>query len=166
MPDMLVRLYTLPDLEPMLARQQAQGITIRRAIAPERHLVVEWVRREFGAGWASETEVAFSRVPLSCFVAVEHEKLLGFACYNATCLNFFGPTGVQESLRGRGTGKALLLVCLHAMHTLGYGYAIIGAAGPVDFYTKAVGAMVIEDSWPGIYQGMLRELSQELGIDE
>lgn len=166
MPDMLVRLYTLPDLEPALARQRAQGIDIRRAIAPEKHLVVAWVQREFGAGWASETEVAFSRVPNACFVAVENERLAGFACYDATCLNFFGPTGVQESLRGRGTGKALLLACLHAMRAAGYGYAIIGAAGPVDFYARAVGAMPIDDSWPGVYRGMLRELKEDGGSDE
>jgi len=35
-------------------------------------------------------------------------------------------------------------------------YAIVGAAGPVRFYQKAVGAIVIPDSEPGIYLGLLR----------
>jgi len=37
----------------------------------------------------------------------------------------------------------------------GVGYAIIGGVGPAEFYTKAVGAVAIEDSAPGIYRGLL-----------
>ena len=85
-------------------------------------------------------------------MAVEGEALVGFGCYDTTMRNFFGPTGVLEAYRGRGIGFALLLVCLHAMAADGYGYAIIGAAGPVDFYSKAVGALAIDDSWPGVYR--------------
>jgi len=70
---------------------------------------------------------------------------------------FFGPTGVDEEERGQGIGKALLLACLHGLKDLGYGYGIIGSAGPVDFYKKCCGAVVIEDSAPGVYRGMLRE---------
>jgi hypothetical protein len=39
----------------------------------------------------------------------------------------------------------------------GYGYAIIGAVGPIEFYQKVVGATVIEDSTPSVYGGMLRQ---------
>lgn len=157
MPDMLVKLYTLPDLAPDIKRQREAGITIRRPIPPEKHIVIEWVRREFGNGWASEAEVTFSRQPVTSFIAMENGQMIGFACYDATCKAFFGPTGVSEATRGRGTGKALFLACLHGMAADGYAYAIIGAAGPVDFYAKAVGATVIEGSTPGIYGGMLRE---------
>jgi hypothetical protein len=38
------------------------------------------------------------------------------------------------------------------MQDLGYVYAIIGAAGPVDYYAKTVGARVIEiDDGKGCY---------------
>jgi GNAT superfamily N-acetyltransferase len=156
MPDMLVKLYELPPLAPVIEAQRQLGIDIRRALAPEKIFVVNWVLKTFGGLWASETDVAFSRVPISCFIAVESEKIIGFACHDTTAKGFFGPTGVDETLRKRGTGKALLMACLHAMHDQGYGYAIIGAAGPTDFYTKAVGATIIENSSPGIYRGMLR----------
>jgi len=116
-----------------------------------------WVRQTFGAAWASECEVAFSNHPVSCFIAVEDSKIIGFACYDATCKDFFGPEGVSEAARGRGIGKTLLLSCLHAMIAQGYAYAIIGGAGPVDFYAKTTGAVIIEGSVPGIYRGMLRE---------
>ena len=38
---------------------------------------------------------------------------------------------------------------------MGYVYGIIGAAGPVDFFQKTVGAIVIPDSDPGIYVDLL-----------
>ena len=155
MSDMLVKLYMLPELEPVVAQQQAQGIDIRRALAPEKHVVIEWIKRTFGAGWGSECDVAYARQPIACFVAIYQEKPIGFACYDATCRGFFGPTGVGEEGRGKGTGKALLLACLHAMRNEGYGYAIIGGIGPAEFYAKCVGATLIEDSTPGMYRGML-----------
>ena len=157
MPDLLVKLYTLPDLTPDIEALRTQGIDIRRAIAPEKHIVVNWVREHFSAGWGSETEVAYSNHPATCFLATHENRLIGFACHEATSKGFFGPTGVDETYRGRGVGKALLLACLHDMRAMGYGYAIIGAAGPVDFYVRTVGAIPIDDSWPGVYKGLLSD---------
>ncbi|AEE95258.1 GNAT family N-acetyltransferase [Mahella australiensis] len=156
MPDMLVKLYELPPVQPVLEQQKAQGIDIRRALPPEKRAVVQWVADKFGNGWASECDVAFSNNPVSCFIAVKDGQLIGFACHDATCRDFFGPTGVDPAFRGKGTGKALLLACLDAMAAQGYAYAIIGGAGPVDFYAKVAGATVIDGSVPGIYNGMLK----------
>lgn len=155
MKDMLVKLYTLPPLEPALAQQQAAGITIRRPLTAEKRVVVDWVEQTFQPDWTDECEATFSRQPVSCFIASEQKQLVGFACYETTCRNFFGPTGVSESHRKRGIGQALLLSCLHAMAAQGYAYAIIGDVGPVDFYAKTVGAIVIPDSTPGIYRDLL-----------
>lgn len=156
MPDMLVKLYDLPDITETNNKMRDCGIEVRRAIAPEKHLVVGWVRSNFNPGWASECEVAFTNHPVSCYIAVENGKMTGFACYDATCRNFFGPTGVGAEARGKGIGAALLLKCLHAMEAEGYGYAIIGGAGPVEFYSRTVGATVIEGSIPGIYRNLLK----------
>ncbi|RMG86422.1 MAG: GNAT family N-acetyltransferase [Chloroflexi bacterium] len=153
--DMLVKLYTLPPLEPVLAHQREQGILVRRTLAPEKHHVLSWIKSHFDDNWVSETDAAFARLPVTCFIATLNNEMLGFACYDATAKGFFGPTGVGEAARGRGTGKALLLACLHDMRAQGYGYAIIGGVGPVAFYEKAVGAVVIPDSTPGIYQNTL-----------
>ena len=153
---MLVKLYTLPEQHPLLTALASEGIVVRRAIAPEKHLVTAWVGRLFSAFWQSETEVAFAHTPVSCFVAIHEERAIGFGCYDTTQRGFFGPTGVDEAYRGRRIGKALLLACLHDMRAQGYGYAVIGGAGPVDFYVGAVGAMPIADSTPGVYTGMLR----------
>lgn len=155
MPDMLVKLYELPALAPALEPATTAGIDIRRGLAPEKHVVAAWVGEHFSAHWVSETEVAFARQPVSCFVAIQKGAVLGFACYDTSARGFFGPTGVAEETRGKGIGKALLLVCLHDMYAQGYGYAIIGGAGPVDFYARACGAVPIEGSWPGVYRGLL-----------
>ena len=56
--DMLVKLYDLPQSGAAFERPRAQGIAIRRALAPEKHKVTAWVRENFSEGWASETEVA------------------------------------------------------------------------------------------------------------
>lgn len=154
--DMLVKLYDLPPLEPVIQSQTAQGIFVRRALTPEKHFVLNWIRGQFSEYWASETDAAFSRMPVSCFIAVENGTVIGFGCYDATTRGFFGPTGVGEAARGRGTGKALLLICLHDMRAQGYGYGIIGGVGPVEFYERTCGATVIPDSTPGVYAGLLR----------
>ena len=52
----------------------------------------------------------------------------------------------------------LLLSALHAQRAQGYAYSIIGGVGPAEFYGKAVGAVVIADSTPGIYDGMLMRM--------
>jgi hypothetical protein len=153
--DMLVKLYALPDSRPAYDRLLGAGIVMRRALAPEKHKVTAWVRQTFSEAWASETEVAFSRQPVSCFIAIQQKKIVGFACHDATCPNFFGPTGVDPKAQKNGIGKALLFACLEAMKHQGFGYAIIGGVGPAEFYAKAVGAVAIEGSEPGIYRGLL-----------
>jgi GNAT superfamily N-acetyltransferase len=153
--DMLVKLYALPDSRPAYDRLLEAGIVMRRALAPEKHKVIGWVRQNFSEAWASEADVAFSRQPVSCFIAVREKNIVGFACHDATCLNFFGPTGVDPKAHQSGIGKALLFACLEDMRQQGFGYAIIGGVGPAEFYSKAVGAVAIDGSEPGIYRGLL-----------
>lgn len=152
MSDMLVKLYDLPPLAP----PRDPDVTVRRALAPEQHLVLDWVRRVFSDFWVSECTVAYTRTPPAVFVATHAGKPVGFACYDATARGMFGPTGVDESVRGRGIGRALLLAALHDMSAQGYAYAVIGGVGPADFYERVVGATLIPDSEPGVYRGMLR----------
>jgi hypothetical protein len=153
--DMLVKLYDLPDPSAAFARVLKQGIQIRRALAPEKHRIVAWVRGNFSEGWVSETEIAFARQPISCFIAVKEGRIVGFACHDTTCRNFFGPTGVEREARKNGVGTGLLFACLDAMRQQGFGYAIVGGVGPTAYYSKTVGAVPIEGSEPGVYRGLL-----------
>ncbi len=155
MADMLVKLYNLPDIDKTIDKMNEKGIKIRRALAPEKHIITDWVCKNFGQFWASECEVAFSNHPVSCYLAIEGVKLLGFSCYDSTCKDFFGPIGIHEDARSKGIGKALTLKCLYDMKAQGYAYAIIGGVGPVEFYKTIADAELIEGSEPGIYSGML-----------
>jgi GNAT superfamily N-acetyltransferase len=156
MPDMLVKLYDRPDSAVASARAAAADVTIRRAAAYEKHVVVDWVAAHFSGGWAAEADVAFAHVPPTCFIATRDGVILGFACFESTCRNFFGPMGVVESQQGNGIGAALLVASLDAMHAMGYAYAVIGGAGPTGFYEKHAGATVIDGSEPGIYRDFLK----------
>ncbi len=157
MPDMLVPLLKLPPLAPVLEAMTAQEIVIRRAHPFEITAIRQFVEKEFNAGWADEIMPCYSRQPISLFIAIHEGKVVGFGAYEATRRNFFGPTGVAESERGKGIGKALLLACLWGMREMGYAYAIIGGVGPAAFYAKTAGATLIPDSTPGIYTDMLKE---------
>jgi len=166
MQDMLVNLYAsdAPFLrmdEAALKSASGEPVTLRRALAPERNLVVDWVGTQFSQGWASEAAVAFSNTPTKCHLAhcgdgVGGARLVGFACFDATALGFFGPLAVDAEERGSGIGAALLKATLIAMRDYGYAYAIIGGVGPAEFYTRVAGATLIPDSTPGVFAGLLR----------
>ncbi len=118
--DMLVKLYDLPDSRAAFERLREQGIQIRRALAAEKHKIAAWVRENFAEGWASETEIAFGRQPISCFIAVREGRIVGFACHDATCRNFFGPTGVEPQARKNGVGTGLLFASLRGHEAAGF----------------------------------------------
>lgn len=152
MPDLLVNLLKLPEREGLTQ----PGVNIRRAQPFEITPLREFIRHSFSTAWADEVSVGFANKPITVFIATRDGRVIGFAGYECTRKAFFGPTGVAESERGRGIGKALLLESLWGLRELGYVYGVIGAAGPVKFYEQAVGAIVIPDSEPGIYTDLLR----------
>jgi len=156
MPDLLVNLLNLSPLDRSLDEMSAAGVNIRRAQPFEITPVREFIESNFSIGWADEISVGFANKPVTVYIATRDGRLVGFAGYECTRKAFFGPTGVAESERGRGIGKALLIAALWGLRELGYVYGIIGAAGPVDFYQEAVGAIAIPDSQPGIYTDLLK----------
>lgn len=161
MPDMLVKLYDLPDERQIAEICDRYQIEIRRAMTPDRERILSWVRENVSISAVGECAAALSGHPVTCYLATRGAEILGVACYDATAPDFFGPLEVLGEWQGRGIGTALLLKCLYAMQTEGYGYAIIGSVGPVAFYEKTCGAMVIPDSDPGIYKDFLRYIERQ-----
>ncbi|MEM1137907.1 MAG: GNAT family N-acetyltransferase [Bacteroidota bacterium] len=156
MSDMLVKLYELPEFNTLKKALEAKGYIFKRPIAPEKTFTCEWVKSHFSNLWADEASIAFSKLPVSCFLAIKDKEIAGFACYETSSRGFFGPTGVAKKFRGEGVGKILLLLALQALKDLGYAYAIIGGVGPKEFYEKNVGAMVIPNSDESIYKNLLK----------
>ena len=151
MPDLLVNLLKLPAID------ESPDFIVRRAQPFESSAVRNFVAANFSLTWADEISVGFARQPISVFVATIQRELVGFSAYECTRRGFFGPTGVIETARGMGAGKALLLASLWGLREMGYVYAIIGGVGPVRFYQKAVSAIIIPDSEPGIYTDILKK---------
>jgi predicted N-acetyltransferase YhbS len=150
MQDLLVPLYKLPS--PPIA---SDNLLVRTIFPAEIKQVSEWVRQKFGEGWASELEYAANQSPVCSYVALQDRVIIGFACFNAAARGVFGPTGITESARGEGVGTQLLFRALQDMRAQGYAYAIIGAAGPIDYYRKTVGAITFNDGAPGFLKSLM-----------
>lgn len=146
MTDVLVKLYDLKDTP-----REITGVEIRRPLPHEKGAVKQWITKTFSQAWGEEFECSFKSFPVTSLIALRHDTVVGFACYDVTCRGYFGPTGVLESERGKGIGKELLMRSMFGLRELGYAYAIIGWAGSVDFYVKTLGGIPIPGSSPGIY---------------
>lgn len=157
MADMLVKLYNVPDSRDLEKRLLEEGIRIKKALAPDRSKIVEFSRTCAKDDYSDEVSAAFSNNPITCYIATRDKKIIGFACYEATAKDFFGPMAVSETERKRGIGKALLLKSLESMQELGYAYAIIGwpTTSAIDFYRKCVDAVMIEERSSGVYRRMI-----------
>lgn len=158
MPDMLVKLF---HLTPPVALESAlldEGILIKRALAPDRRRIEEFSRTCTDEDYSAEVGVALTKTPATCYIATKDKEPVGFACFETTAKNFFGPMAVRKEYRGRGIGKALLLRSLLSMQEMGYAYAIIGwpTKSAVPFYEKCVGAVMIDEASHGLYRNMLQ----------
>lgn len=138
--DMIVSLrsYTFPELP-------QTNPSFRRAILQDAVAVKDFVEREFGSGWLDSLTFGFGQREIPIFIALQEEKVIGFACYDVVRAKkgVFGPMGTSLSSRVQGVGYNLLHLCLREMQEIGYEYAVIGEAGPMEFYEKACGAVVI-----------------------
>jgi GNAT superfamily N-acetyltransferase len=115
---------------------------VQRVSRANRERVLEFVAKEFGPAWRFECENAGDRL-----FFIEHDGVIaGFAAHDANNrgLGFFGPTGVAESMRGRGFGTLLLRASLADLRSLGYTRVIIPWTDAIEFYAKACGARVRE----------------------
>ena len=142
MMDMLVNLQRLPSVS------IPAGVRVVRALPPDHAEILAFIREHFSEGWVCECRQALAQQPNACFVAVMDGRMVGLACYDATARGFFGPLGVEDSCRGGGVGRALLLTTLRAMADAGYGYAVIGWCDGARAFYERIGAVPILDSAP------------------
>lgn len=126
MADMLVKLYNIPNSYDIEKKLLEYGIRIKKALSPDRSKIISFSKTCAKEDYSDEVNATFSNNPITCYIATKEKKIIGFACYEATARNFFGPMAVLESERKKGIGKALLLKSLESMRELGYAYAIIG----------------------------------------
>lgn len=158
--DMLVHLLDLPAEEPGLTALAQAGIRIRRAMAPDKLRVVDWVKEHSGPSAAGECDVCFAHTPVSCYLATRGAEILGYACYDATAPDFFGPTRVLDSEQGQGhwQGAAAALPACPAGGRVRLRHHWRRGAGGL--LRKVRGRPVIPDSTPGIYRDFLAAIEK------
>ncbi|WP_163527229.1 GNAT family N-acetyltransferase [Halobacillus ihumii] len=137
--DMITHLgnYTFPNIDSHFVRKVKQT---------DSDKLVKYVEHNFSYEWSQTLKGGFKSRNPSIYIALNNEEeIVGFAAFdvykNKKC--YFGPMGVSESNRMNGIGYSLLHHCLKDMKDIGYEYAIIGGAGPIEFYERACNAVVI-----------------------
>jgi N-acetylglutamate synthase-like GNAT family acetyltransferase len=137
--DMITHLgnYTFPDIDTHL---------IRKVTKSDSQGLIRFVETNFSYEWSQTIKEAFKIDEPPIYIALNKEgDIIGFSTFdvyqNKKC--YFGPMGVTVSNRIKGIGYSLLHYCLRDMKQIGYEYAIIGGAGPQEFYEKACNAVVI-----------------------
>ncbi|MGE6536805.1 GNAT family N-acetyltransferase [Bacillus luti] len=120
---------------------------VRRASPSDFDKLSRFVVDEFGERWLQSVDYGFrtynERLPI--YIAQQEEVIIGFACYDVVRgkKGLFGPMGTAKQNRVKGVGKQLLHCSLHSMKQEGYEYAIIGQAGPIEFYERNCDARLI-----------------------
>jgi N-acetylglutamate synthase-like GNAT family acetyltransferase len=132
-----------PGLSRAEGRLRMTGMAdVRRPSHDEAERVLAFVEQAFGWIWRFEAAKAFERELPPAFIAEEDGQITGFAVHdvNNRGLGWFGPTGVDPGMRGRGVGGRLLLASLADLQRLGYARAVIPWTDALDFYRKVAGA--------------------------
>ncbi len=140
-----------------------RGVLVRRATAGDLPALTRLIESSFGNGWIWEAGQSIGRDGAGCHIAVRAqveaeteteaassagaeggpaEEVLGFAAWGALRPTWFGPMGTAPGARGSGIGEVLLRRCLADQRAAGHARVQIGWAGPVAFYSRAVGAYI------------------------
>ncbi|MFD2042866.1 GNAT family N-acetyltransferase [Ornithinibacillus salinisoli] len=138
--DMITHLhgYTFP--------QKVNTLNIKKVTRADRENLLSFVEQCFSTEWKQTVESGIHTDHPPIYIACNDDgKVIGFAAFDVyqQKKGYFGPMGVVMDKRVRGIGYSLLHHCLRDMKDIGYEYAIIGGAGPMEFYEKACHAVVI-----------------------
>lgn len=125
-----------------------RGYSVRRARPQDREAFVEYMNRVWTANWRDESLEAFVNDPITLFLALKDEAIVGFAAYEVSqCVGGFGPTGVSTEHQGGALGKRVLWACLDSLQRAGRPACEIGWVGPVAFYHRSCNAILGPAYW-------------------
>lgn len=126
-------------------RITSNKVIYRQAEISDAVSLLLFIENEFGNRWLDAIKHGFQEENIPIFIALDDGLIVGFACFDVVRekKGLFGPMGTSLSHRLQGIGRNLLHYCLNDMKEIGYEYAIIGEAGPLEFYEKSCHAVVI-----------------------
>lgn len=119
---------------PVLRDPSNRPLFIRHAESSEREILVQWIDKEFGSGWASEVASGFNGGVPSVIIcsyqrdtfAKPEDHFVGFVCYDTRRLGLATTIGVRHSVRGHGVANSLVDQLILSMNQSGYRWAVLG----------------------------------------
>jgi len=135
--------------KPMLKKE---GYDYERVQPKDFDKTFDFVKQHFPNNtWAEEVKFSFRLQPPSTFIAKDAKnEIVGWATHSQFFPGSFGPTGVDESLRGKGIGTELFLWCLWDIKQNGLDTCeIMWVNGDtIKFYSKVSGAYISPVFYP------------------
>jgi ribosomal protein S18 acetylase RimI-like enzyme len=128
------------------------GYKYERVLPNDFDKTFNFVKQHFPDGtWPEEVKFSFNLNPPTTFIAKDAKnEIVGWSTHSLFFPGSFGPTGVLESLRGKGIGTELLLWSLWDINQNGLDSCeIMWVTGDtVKFYSKAIEAYVSPIYYP------------------
>ncbi|MHC4445845.1 MAG: GNAT family N-acetyltransferase [Planctomycetota bacterium] len=126
-----------------------QGIEIRRAQVGDETLIERFFVHYFGEGWLAEARIAISRQPPSMHLALNDEKIIGFAAHSTMNQEWgnFGPVGIADEFRNRHIGHVLLYRCMDDLKKAGFPSAVIPWTESYHYYCKLLNCAIERIFW-------------------
>jgi len=135
--------------EPVLKKE---GFKYERVQLEDFDKTYDFVKQQFPNNtWAVEVKFSFTFNPPTTFIAKDtNNNIVGWATHSQFFPGSFGPTGVKQSLRGKGIGTILFLWCLWDIKQKGVDNCEIMWVGgdTVKFYSKVIGAYISPIFYP------------------
>ncbi|MDQ3855551.1 MAG: GNAT family N-acetyltransferase, partial [Chloroflexota bacterium] len=129
-------------------RLSREGFEIRRLEPSDREAFSRWMLDTWGATWQVEALATYDQNPVSTHIALHDGRIRAFASYGSTAFeNGFGPTGTDESLRGKGLGGVLFRRCMRDLRAQGHTGCEVIWVGPIAFYAKVADAWISRVFW-------------------
>lgn len=123
--------------------QEHMNFELKRAESYDFEGVYNFVLTEFNQGWANNIKKGFNMENIPIYIATLDDEIIGFGAYDLIGKSLFRPMGIKKDNRTKQVGYSILHSCLKDMKSIGYKYAIISEAGPIEFYEKSCGAVLI-----------------------
>jgi len=129
-----------------------EGYKYERVQPEDFDMLYDFVKQQFPNNtWAAEVKFSFNFNPPTTFIAKDtNNNMVGWATHSQFYPGSFGPTGVKESLRGKGIGTILFLWCLWDIKQKGlHTSEIMWVDGnTIKFYSKVSGAYISPIFYP------------------
>jgi len=143
------------SLENIIKKEPAskkEGYEYKRVQPKDFDETYNFVKHQFPHGtWAEEVLLSFKLNPPTTFIAKNDlNEIIGWATHSQFFPGSFGPTGVLDSLRGKGIGTELFLWCLWDIKQNGVETCeIMWVEGnTIKFYSKVIGAYISPIFYP------------------